>query len=97
MNEHTPEAPFPDACLTGKAFITPCCTAGVFEFRADSTPHLASHVAGHSWSAAWPCQIGDIDDDGTIVEAEVRSLCKCPASVLAVAAIAMNRRSGFNR
>ena len=38
MYDRTPESPFPDICRTGRMFVTPCCTAGVFEFRADSTP-----------------------------------------------------------
>ena len=71
MRDHTPAPLFPDTCRTGRMFVTPCCTAGVFKFRADSTHHLASHVAGHGWSAAWPGQIEGIDDNGTIVEAEV--------------------------
>ena len=70
MYDRTPEPPFPDACRTGRKFISPCCTAGVLEFRADNVLHLASHVAGHGWSAAWPGRIEDINDDGVIVEAD---------------------------
>lgn len=51
MNERTPEAPFPDACRTGRAFISPCCTAAVREFRVDGVLYLASSVVGHGWSA----------------------------------------------
>jgi len=51
-------------------FISPCCTASVQEFLADGTLRLASHVAGHGWSAAWPGRIEGINDDGTIVEAD---------------------------
>ena len=47
MSERTPEAPFPDACLTGRAFISPCCTSSTQEFMVDGTLYLASSVAGH--------------------------------------------------
>lgn len=52
MHDRTPEPPFPDACRTGRKFITPCCTSSLHEFVADGTLHLASRVAGHGWSAA---------------------------------------------
>lgn len=68
MSERTTEAPFPDACLTGRAFITPCCTSSTREFYVDGVLHLASRVAGHGWSAPWPGRIEDINDTGTIVE-----------------------------
>ena len=68
MNKRTPEAPFPDACLTGRAFISPCCTSSVREFYADGGLYLASRVAGHGWSAPWPGCIEDINDTGTLVE-----------------------------
>ncbi len=70
MHDRTPEPPFPDACRTGRKFISPCCTASVCEFLADGTLHLASSVAGHGWSAAWSGCVEDINDDGTIVGAD---------------------------
>ncbi len=86
MHVRTPEPPFPDACrkraaprpegrnaagrFEGRKFISPCCIASVSEFCVDSTLHLASHVTGHGWSAAWPGQIEDINDDGTIIGAD---------------------------
>jgi len=70
MHDRTPEPPFPDACRTGRKFISPCCTASLHEFLADGTLHLASSVAGHGWSAAWPGCIEDINDDGTIIGAD---------------------------
>ena len=51
MNKRTPKAPFPDACLTGRAFVTSCCTASAREFCVDGVLYLASRVAGHGWSA----------------------------------------------
>ena len=36
MNDPTADPPFPDACCTGGAFITPCCTAGTV-VDADAT------------------------------------------------------------
>ena len=41
----TKDAPFPDAQRTGRAFITPCCTAGSREFLVDGVLWLAFHVA----------------------------------------------------
>ena len=67
MSERTPEAPFPAACRTGRAFISPCCTASVREFRRDGVLYLASSVAGHGWSTPWRGRIEDINDTGTIV------------------------------
>jgi hypothetical protein len=34
--------------------------------------YLASRVAGHGWSAAWPGRIEDINDDGWVVDADGR-------------------------
>ncbi len=62
--------PFTDAQRTGRSFITPCCTAGTFEFRLDDVLWLASHVAGHGWSAPWRGSIDDINDTGTKVDAD---------------------------
>jgi len=70
MHDRTPEPPFPDPRRTGRKFISPCCTASVCEFLAHGTLHLVSSVAGHGWSAAWSGCIEDINDDGTIVEAD---------------------------
>lgn len=68
MSERTPEAPFPDACRTGRAFISPCCTASIREFMVDGTLYLASSVAGHGWSTPWQGRIEDINDTGTLIE-----------------------------
>ncbi len=54
MENRTSEPPFPNACRTGRMFISPYCTASVREFLAGSTLHLASYVAGRGWSATWP-------------------------------------------
>ena len=86
MHDRTPDAPFPDACrkrvalrlegrnaagrFEGRKFIAPCCTASLHEFLADGILHLASSVAGHRWSAAWPSRIEDVNDDGWIIEAD---------------------------
>jgi len=66
----TPDAPFPDAARTGRAFISPCCTAGISEFRIDGVLWLAGNVAGHGWSAPWQGSIDAINDTGTIAEAD---------------------------
>jgi hypothetical protein len=68
MDEPTRDPPFPDTCHTGRAFITPCCTASTHEFRVDGVLHLASRVAGHGWSAPWRGCIEDINHTGTIVD-----------------------------
>ena len=68
MNERTPEAPFPDARLTGRAFIASCCTSSVREYMVDGVLCLASRVAGHGWSAPWPGRIEDVNDTGTLIE-----------------------------
>ena len=70
MDPRTAEPPFPDACRTGRMSISPCCTDSLCEFVADGTLYLASHVAGHGWSAPWQGRIEDINDDGVIVEAD---------------------------
>jgi len=67
MGEPTRDPPFPDACRTGRAFITPCCTAKQTEFLAQDVLYLALHVAGHGWFPARPGSIDSINDDGTIV------------------------------
>jgi hypothetical protein len=63
-------APFPEDTRTGRAFITPCCTASTTEFRVDGTLWLANSVAGHGWSKPWIGSIDDINDTGTIVDAD---------------------------
>jgi len=68
MDQPTPEPPFPDACRTGRAFITWCCTAATYEFLSDGVLFLAFHVAGHSWERARPGCIDEINDDDTIVD-----------------------------
>ena len=68
MYERTVDAPFPDACRTGRAFISPCCTAAVREFEVDGVLYLASSVVGHGWSAPWQGRIEDINDTGTLVD-----------------------------
>ena len=70
MDERTPDPPFPDACRTKRCFITPCCTAGTHEFLVDGAYYLAFQVAGHGWSPAWPGRIDDINDTGTLVDAD---------------------------
>ena len=66
----TPACPFPDEARTGRAFISPCCTASVREFLVDGQLWLAGSVAGHGWSAPWRGSIDDINDTGTIVRAD---------------------------
>ncbi len=68
MYDPTPELPFPDACRTGRAFITPCCTAGTYEFLFEDVLYLSFHVAGHGWFPARPGRIEDINDTGTICD-----------------------------
>ena len=43
----TKDTPFPDAQRTGRAFITPCCTASADEFLVEGVLWLAFHVTGH--------------------------------------------------
>ena len=70
MTERTPNPPFPDACRTGRAFISPCCAASITEFLSDGRLWLAGRVAGHGWSPPWPGSIDTINDTGTLVEAD---------------------------
>ena len=70
MTDRTPNPPFPDACRTGRAFISPCATASVREFKVDGQLWLAGRVAGHGWSTPWPGSIEEINDTGTRVEAD---------------------------
>lgn len=66
----TADAPFPQDARTGRAFISPCCTASVREFRIDGVLWLAGHVAGHGWSEPWHGSIDGINDTGTKVDAD---------------------------
>jgi len=68
MDEPTRDPPFPDACRTGRGFITPCCTGKQTEFLVNGVLYLSFHIAGHGWFPARPGRIEDINDDGTIVE-----------------------------
>lgn len=70
MDPRTAEPPFPDACRTGRVFLTPCCTASTREFIVDGVLYLASSVVGHGWSVPWRGRIEDINDDGCVVEAD---------------------------
>ena len=70
MDKRSPNPPFPDACRTGRAFITPCCTARCTEFLVDGVLYLASSATGHGWWPARPGRIEDINDTGTLVEAD---------------------------
>ncbi len=70
MSDRTRTPPFPDAQRTGRIFISPCCTAGVHEFSVDGVLYLAGSVAGHGWSAPWLGCIDDINDTGTLVDAD---------------------------
>lgn len=70
MDEPTRDPPFPDACRTGRCFITPCCTASTHEFLVDGAHYLAFQVAGHGWWPARPGRIEDINDTGTLVAAD---------------------------
>lgn len=70
MDQPSHNPPCPDACRTGRRFISPCCTASTTEFLVDGVLHLALHVAGHGWWPARPDRIDDINDIGTLVEAD---------------------------
>ncbi len=63
-------APFPDNTRTGRAFISPCCTASITEFSINGTLWLAISVAGHGWTKPWIGSIDDINDTDTIVDAD---------------------------
>ena len=68
--DRTKTPPFPDAARTGRAFISPCCRASVTEFLVDGQLRLAGSVAGHGWSQPWQGSVDDINDTGTLVEAD---------------------------
>jgi hypothetical protein len=66
----TRNPPFPDACRTGRLFITVCCAASTREFLVGGALCLAFHVEGHGWFELRPGCVDDINDDGTLVEAD---------------------------
>jgi len=68
MDEPMRDPPFPDACRTGRAFITPCCTAKQTEYMVDGVLYLSFYVVGRGWFPARPGSIDSINDDGTIIE-----------------------------
>jgi len=70
MEDRTTNPPFPDACRTGRAFITSCCTSSTREFLVDGVLCLASRVAGHGWFPPHRGCIEDINDTGTLVDAD---------------------------
>ncbi len=70
MDDLTRDPPFPAACRTGRAFITPCCTSATREFIVDGVLYLASHVNGHGWFPPERGRIEDINETGTLVEAD---------------------------
>lgn len=70
MTEFTEDPPFPESQRTGRAFITPCCTGGLYEFRVDGALSVSFHVAGHGWDAPRPGSIDEVNDTGTKVDAD---------------------------
>ncbi len=70
MDDLTRDPPYPDACRTGRAFITPCCTSATREFIVDGVLYLASHVTGHGWFPPRRGRIEDINDTGTLVDTD---------------------------
>ena len=68
--DFTREPPFPDACRTGRAFITPCYTASLHEFLVDGELWLAFHVAGHGWQSPRRGRIENVNDTGTLAAAD---------------------------
>ncbi len=70
MHGPTRNPPFSDACRTGRLFITICCAASTHEFSVDGALCLAFHVEGHGWFGPRPGRIEDINDDGTLVDAD---------------------------
>ena len=70
MDDLTRDPPYPDACRTGRAFITPCYTSATREFIVDGVLYLASHVTGHGWFPPRHGCIEDINDTGTLVDTD---------------------------
>jgi len=70
MTEFTSAPPFADNLRTGRAFITPCCTAGTREYLIDGVLWLVFSVAGHGYAAPRQGSIDDINDTGTKVDAD---------------------------
>jgi hypothetical protein len=69
ITDRTLEPPIRDAACTGRAFIISCCTASVTEFLVNAQLWLAGSVAGHGWTKPWPGSIDDINETGTLVDA----------------------------
>ena len=69
MDQPSPNPPFPDACRTGRAFITPY-NASSTEFLVDGVLYIASAVVGRGWWPARPGRVEDINHTGTLVEAD---------------------------
>lgn len=70
MEDLTADPPFPGACRIGRAFIAPCCTSSTREFLVDGVLYLACRVAGHGWFPPRRGRIEDINDTGTLVDAD---------------------------
>jgi hypothetical protein len=68
--ERTKDCPFPEEAKTGRMFITPCCTASVNEFLVDGELWMCGSVAGHGWGKPWKGKVEDINDTGTMVDAD---------------------------
>jgi hypothetical protein len=56
--------PFPDEAMTGRKFVSPCCTSAVVEFLVDGELWVCGRVAGHSYSSPRKGSVDDINDDG---------------------------------
>ena len=69
MDQPSPNPPFPDACRTGRAFITPYKVSST-EFLVDGVLYIASAVVGRGWWPARPGRVEDINHTGTLVEAD---------------------------
>jgi hypothetical protein len=68
MSDRTLTAPFTADEAAGRAFVTPCCTLSIHEFRRGGMLWLVGHVAGHGWTKSWPGSIDDINDTGILVQ-----------------------------
>jgi hypothetical protein len=64
------EPPFPDCTRTGRAFVPPCGSATIVEFRIGPALWLAQRFVRHGWSPAWPGSIEDITHPGTLLDAD---------------------------
>jgi hypothetical protein len=74
------QPPFPDATRTGRAFVPPCGTATIIEFRIGAALWLAQRYVRHGWSPAWPGSIEDITYPGTLLDADGRARQSHPAA-----------------